>query len=62
MPVDAIFFTGSYGVGRGIAKHAGIQMMKYQVELGGKCPVYVTDDVDIPSAAASIAGTSLTVL
>lgn len=30
-------------------------MMKYQVELGGKCPVYVTDDVDIESAAASIA-------
>jgi coniferyl-aldehyde dehydrogenase len=56
MPVDAMFFTGSYGVGRTIAKQAGVQMMKYQVELGGKCPVYVTEDVNVASAAASIAG------
>jgi len=55
MPVDAMFFTGSYGVGRNIAKQAGNQMMKFQVELGGKCPVYVTEDVDIAAAAESIA-------
>ncbi len=55
MPVDAIMFTGSYTVGRKLAKKAGTQMMKYQLELGGKCPVYVTDDVDVHAAAKSIA-------
>ena len=54
-PVDGIFFTGSYATGRRIAATAGKRMIKVQLELGGKDPIYVCDDVDIKSAAASIA-------
>ena len=54
-PVDGIFFTGSYATGSKIAAAAGKRMVKVQLELGGKDPVYVCDDVDIKAAAASIA-------
>ncbi|HYK15451.1 MAG TPA: aldehyde dehydrogenase family protein [Burkholderiales bacterium] len=54
-PVDGIFFTGSYAAGAKIAATAGRRMIKVQLELGGKDPVYVCDDVDIGVAAASIA-------
>ena len=54
-PVDGIFFTGSYATGAKIAATAGRRMIKVQLELGGKDPVYVCDDVDIGVAAASIA-------
>ena len=54
-PVDGIFFTGSYATGAKIAAIAGRRMIKVQLELGGKDPVYVCDDVDIGVAAASIA-------
>jgi len=53
--VDGIFFTGSYATGAKIAATAGRRMIKVQLELGGKDPVYVCDDVDIGVAAASIA-------
>ena len=54
-PVDGIFFTGSYATGAKIAATAGRRMIKVQLELGGKDPVYVCDDVDIGVAASSIA-------
>jgi len=54
-PVDAIFFTGSYGTGHKIAAAAGKRMIKVQLELGGKDPAYVCDDADIEAAAASLA-------
>jgi acyl-CoA reductase-like NAD-dependent aldehyde dehydrogenase len=54
-PVDGIFFTGSYGTGRKIAESARGRMVKLQLELGGKDPVYVCEDVDIAKAAAGIA-------
>ena len=54
-PVDGIFFTGSYATGRKIAAAAAKRMIKVQLELGGKDPVYVCDDVDVKTAAASIA-------
>ncbi len=54
-PVDGIFFTGSYATGRKIAAAAGKRMIKIQLELGGKDPAYVCDDVDVKTAAASIA-------
>jgi len=54
-PVDGIFFTGSYGTGRRIAEAVRGRMVKLQLELGGKDPVYVCEDVDIARAAASIA-------
>jgi acyl-CoA reductase-like NAD-dependent aldehyde dehydrogenase len=54
-PVDGIFFTGSYATGRRIAESVRGRMVKLQLELGGKDPVYVCEDVDIAKAAASIA-------
>jgi len=54
-PVDGIFFTGSYATGRRIAEAVRGRMVKLQLELGGKDPVYVCDDVDIAKAAASVA-------
>src|SRR4030095_1400803 len=54
-PIDGIFFTGSYATGAKIAAAAGRRMVKVQLELGGKDPVYVCDDVDVKAAAASIA-------
>jgi acyl-CoA reductase-like NAD-dependent aldehyde dehydrogenase len=54
-PVDGIFFTGSYGTGRRIAEAVRGRMVKLQLELGGKDPIYVCDDVDIAKAAASVA-------
>lgn len=54
-PVDAVFFTGSYATGRKIAASAGRRMIKVQLELGGKDPIYVCDDVDIEAAAAAVA-------
>ena len=46
-PLDAVFFTGSYATGRKIAEAAARRLMKVQLELGGKDPVYVADDVDV---------------
>jgi len=54
-PVDAVFFTGSYATGAKIAATASRRMIKVQLELGGKDPVYVCEDVDVKSAAAGIA-------
>jgi len=54
-PIDGIFFTGSYATGAKIAAAAGRRMIKVQLELGGKDPVYVCDDVDVKAAAAGIA-------
>jgi len=53
--IDGVFFTGSYATGRRIAEAAGPRMMRLQVELGGKDPAYVADDVDAAAAAAAIA-------
>jgi acyl-CoA reductase-like NAD-dependent aldehyde dehydrogenase len=54
-PIDGIFFTGSYATGAKIAAAAGRRMIKVQLELGGKDPVYVCADVDVKAAAAGIA-------
>ena len=54
-PIDGVFFTGSYATGARIGAIAGSKMIKVQLELGGKDPAYVCDDVDIKSAAASLA-------
>ena len=54
-PVDGIFFTGSYATGKRIAASAAQRMIKVQLELGGKDPVYVRDDVDVKAAAAAVA-------
>ncbi len=54
-PLDGVFFTGSYATGAKIAQAVGPRMIKLQLELGGKDPVYVCEDVDIAAAAASTA-------
>jgi acyl-CoA reductase-like NAD-dependent aldehyde dehydrogenase len=53
--VDGVFFTGSYGTGAKVAASTGRRMIKTQLELGGKDPIYVCDDVDVKAAAAGIA-------
>ncbi|HVE50396.1 MAG TPA: aldehyde dehydrogenase family protein [Casimicrobiaceae bacterium] len=53
--VDAVFFTGSYATGQKIAASAARRMIKVQLELGGKDPIYVCDDVDVKGAAAALA-------
>jgi len=54
-PVDGVFFTGSVATGRRISQALAGRMVKVQLELGGKDPVYVCEDVDIARAAASVA-------
>jgi acyl-CoA reductase-like NAD-dependent aldehyde dehydrogenase len=53
--VDGVFFTGSHATGQRIAQALGARLVKLQLELGGKDPVYVCDDADPAQAAASIA-------
>jgi acyl-CoA reductase-like NAD-dependent aldehyde dehydrogenase len=53
--VDGVFFTGSVATGRRIAQQLRARMVKLQLELGGKDPVYVCDDVAVAKAAAGIA-------
>jgi acyl-CoA reductase-like NAD-dependent aldehyde dehydrogenase len=54
-PIDGVFFTGSYATGTKIAAAAAKRMIKVQLELGGKDPIYVSDDVDVKAAAAAVA-------
>lgn len=54
-PVDGVFFTGSYATGVKIAQAVGPRLIRLQLELGGKDPAYVCDDVDVAAAAASLA-------
>lgn len=53
--IDGVFFTGSYATGQKIAMAAAPKLIKLQLELGGKDPTYVCDDVDVGSAAAALA-------
>jgi len=54
-PVDGVFFTGSLATGAKVAARAGERMIKVQLELGGKDPVYVCEDVDVKTTAAAVA-------
>ncbi len=54
-PIDGIFFTGSVVTGRKIAEAAARKFIKVQLELGGKDPAYITDDVDVKAAAEATA-------
>lgn len=53
--IDGVFFTGSYGTGRKIAETVAGRLIRVQLELGGKDPGYVCDDVDVAAAAAATA-------
>ena len=48
--VAGISFTGSVGTGRAIAAKAVGRMAKVQLEMGGKNPLIVLDDADLPTA------------
>ena len=50
-PVDGVFFTGSYATGARIAALTAGRMLRLQLELGGKDPIYVCDDAAIGTAA-----------
>ncbi len=51
LPINGVFFTGSYATGVKIAKAAAEKLIKVQLELGGKDPAYIAEDAD-PKAAA----------
>ncbi|MFD2522178.1 aldehyde dehydrogenase family protein [Emticicia soli] len=56
MPLDGYFFTGSYRTGQFIYEKVANKMVPCQLELGGKDPLYVADDVaDIQGVAAGTA-------
>lgn len=52
IPFDGYFFTGSYKTGRYIYEKVASKMVPCQLELGGKDPLYVADDIDDIRAAA----------
>lgn len=52
--VRLVAFTGSTGVGQGIAASAARHSAECLLELGGKDPVLVLDDADIEAAAEAI--------
>lgn len=56
MPFDGYFFTGSYKTGNFIYQKVAPKMVPVGLELGGKDPLYVADDVvDIKNVAAGTA-------
>ncbi len=56
LPLDGYFFTGSYKTGRYIYEKVAPKMVPCQCELGGKDPLYITDDIaDIKAVAAGTA-------
>jgi betaine-aldehyde dehydrogenase len=55
--VDMVSLTGSPPTGKWIAKAAADTLKRVHLELGGKAPVVVFDDVDMETAMETIAGT-----
>jgi betaine-aldehyde dehydrogenase len=55
--VDMVSLTGSVETGKWIARHASDTLKRVHLELGGKAPVVVFDDVDLETALETIAGT-----
>src|SRR5450755_567902 len=55
--VEMVSLTGSVDTGKWIAKHAADTLKRVHLELGGKAPVVVFDDVDLATALETIAGT-----
>ncbi len=54
LPLDGYYFTGSYKTGRLIAERVATKLVPCQLELGGKDPMYVMDDVaDVKQAAVA---------
>jgi betaine-aldehyde dehydrogenase len=57
--VDMVSLTGSPETGKWIAKAAADTLKRVHLELGGKAPVIVFDDVEMETALETIAGTAL---
>jgi betaine-aldehyde dehydrogenase len=55
--VDMVSLTGSPPTGKWIARAAADTLKRVHLELGGKAPVVVFDDVDMETALETIAGT-----
>jgi len=55
--VDMVSLTGSVDTGKHIARTAADTLKRVHLELGGKAPVVVFDDVSLQSALETIAGT-----
>jgi betaine-aldehyde dehydrogenase len=55
--VDMVALTGSVETGKHIARTAADTLKRVHLELGGKAPVIVFDDVSLQSAMETIAGT-----
>jgi betaine-aldehyde dehydrogenase len=55
--VDMVSLTGSVETGKWIARNAADTLKRVHLELGGKAPVVVFDDVDMSAALETIAGT-----
>lgn len=51
--IAAISFTGSVGVGSGIAATCGASQKKVQLEMGGKNPMIVMEDADLSVAVSA---------
>ena len=55
--IEMVSLTGSPPTGKWIAKAAADRVKRVHLELGGKAPVIVFDDVELDSALETIAGT-----
>jgi acyl-CoA reductase-like NAD-dependent aldehyde dehydrogenase len=56
LPFNGYFFTGSYKTGKYIYEKVAPKMVPCQLELGGKDPLYVADDIaDVKAVAAGTA-------
>lgn len=51
--VDKIVFTGSVATGKKVAQSAGARLMPVVLELGGKDPMLVLEDVDLDVASSA---------
>ncbi|MCC7524092.1 MAG: aldehyde dehydrogenase family protein [Chitinophagaceae bacterium] len=55
LPLNGYFFTGSYRTGKYIAEHTASKLVPVQLELGGKDPLYVMDDIESVDSVAEAA-------
>ena len=54
--VNMVSLTGSVETGKWVAEHAAKTLKRVHLELGGKAPVVIFDDVDAEAALETIAG------
>lgn len=55
---DFVAFTGSTRTGRQVARTAADRLVECSLELGGKNPMVVLEDADLPAAASAVAASS----